>query len=64
MKKNVGKNDLILRFVIGLSIGVCSLLFDSLWGLLGILPIASGLIGYCPFYAIFGFNTCELNNSI
>ena len=49
----------IVRVAVG--IGILSLVFvgpKSLWGLLGILPILTGLVGSCPAYTIFGFSTC------
>jgi hypothetical protein len=28
------------------------------WGWIGVLPLATGLIGFCPAYSLFGFSTC------
>ncbi|HJP18163.1 MAG TPA: DUF2892 domain-containing protein, partial [Nitrospinota bacterium] len=42
--------------------GILSLVFvgpQSLWGLIGIIPLATGLIGYCAAYQIVGFSTCK-----
>jgi hypothetical protein len=33
---------------------------QSLWGLIGVVPLATGLIGYCPAYSFLGFNTCSI----
>jgi hypothetical protein len=33
---------------------------QSLWGLIGVVPLATGLIGYCPAYSFLGFNTCAI----
>lgn len=60
MKKNVGNTDRIIRVVAGLAI--LSLLF---WvegnlrylGFIGIIPLVTGLLGYCPLYSIFNFST-------
>lgn len=60
MKKNVGNLDRIIRVLIGLA--VLSLIFvgpKSLWGLLGLIPLGTALIGWCPPYAIFGMSTCR-----
>lgn len=60
MVKNVGAVDRILRAVLG--IVVLSLVFvgpQSLWGLLGLVPLGTALIGWCPPYAILGLNTCK-----
>jgi len=58
MKQNIGKAERIVRVVVG--IGILSLAFvgpRASWAYLGILPILSGLIGYCPPYALFGIDT-------
>jgi hypothetical protein len=33
-----------------------------MWGLIGIVPLATGLIGICPLYSILGINTCPMKN--
>lgn len=63
MKANVGGIDKIVRIVAGLAI--LSLLFileggARLWGLVGLLPLLTGLLGYCPAYSLFGLNTCPM----
>ena len=61
MKSNVGGIDRILRIVIGLVlIGLTVMGTIGAWGWLGILPLVTGAIGWCPPYAIFGWNTCTL----
>lgn len=57
MKKNVGKIDKILRVIAGLIIGGLGLYYESWWGLIGIVPIFTALISFCPFYPIFKINT-------
>jgi hypothetical protein len=60
MKKNVGGAERIARIIAGLAI--LSLAFvgpQSAWAYLGIVPLATGVIGWCPPYAIFGFSTCK-----
>jgi hypothetical protein len=60
MKSNVGGIDRILRIVIGLVlIGLAVTGTVGVWGWLGVLPLATGVIGWCPPYAIFGWNTCS-----
>ena len=59
MQSNVGGIDRILRIVVGLVlIGLTLTGTIGVWGWLGVVPLATGLIGWCPPYAIFGFNTC------
>ncbi len=50
----------VLRLVIG--IALLSLIFvgpQSWWGLLGLIPLATGLIGSCPLYTVTHFKTCR-----
>ncbi|MEP4034950.1 DUF2892 domain-containing protein [Pseudophaeobacter sp.] len=63
MTKNEGKIDRILRVIAG--IVLLSLVFTGpqpLWGLIGIVPLATGLLGNCPLYSILGINTCSLKS--
>ena len=58
MKKNIGNAERVVRVVLG--IVVASLAFvgpRSAWALLGIIPIVTGLIGYCPPYTLLGIDT-------
>jgi hypothetical protein len=60
MKSNVGGIDRILRIVLGLVlIGLTLTGTIGVWGWLGVVPLATGAIGWCPPYAIFGWNTCS-----
>ncbi len=59
MKTNEGAIDRVLRVLVGA--GVLSLAFvgpQTPWGYLGLVPLITGLVGYCPVYAMLGFNTC------
>ena len=63
MKSNVGGIDRILRIVLGLVlIGLTLTGTIGVWGWLGLVPLATGAIGWCPPYAIFGWNTCSTKN--
>ena len=62
---NVGGIDRIVRVVIG--IGLLSLLFvlegnARLLGLIGLVPLATALVGYCPLYTALGFSTCSMKS--
>ncbi|MCF8159165.1 MAG: DUF2892 domain-containing protein [Polaromonas sp.] len=60
MKSNVGGIDRILRIVLGLVLIALTLTGTiGVWGWLGVVPLATGAIGWCPPYAIFGWNTCS-----
>jgi hypothetical protein len=61
MKLNVGGTDRIVRIVAGLAlIGLTLTGNIGVWGWLGVVPLAPGAIGWCPPYAIFGFNPCSM----
>jgi membrane protein implicated in regulation of membrane protease activity len=61
MTSNVGGIDRILRIVAGIVLlGLAATGTVGWWGWLGIVPLATGLLGWCPPYAILGFNTCKL----
>ncbi len=63
MTKNVGGLDRILRIALGLVlIGLAATGTISAWGWLGLLPLATGLIGWCPPYGFLGINTCKSRN--
>lgn len=63
MKLNVGGIDRIARIAIGLVlIGLAATGTVGVWGWLGLVPLATGAIGWCPPYAILGFNTCSMKN--
>jgi hypothetical protein len=60
MTKNIGDVERIIRIVLG--IGILALAFvgpQSPWAYLGILPVLTGLVGWCPPYALFGISTCK-----
>ncbi|TLP59355.1 DUF2892 domain-containing protein [Parasedimentitalea maritima] len=61
MPRNEGSLDRALRIILGCAL--LSLIFigpQTMWGLVGIIPLATGLMGFCPLYRIIGLNTCPL----
>ena len=63
MTQNVGGIDRILRIVIGLVLIALTVTGTiGVWGWLGVVLLATGALGWCPPYAIFGFNTCAMKN--
>jgi len=62
MKKNVHSLERMARAIIGLAL--VSLTFMSeppnYWFMLGIIPLFTGIVGWCPPYAMLGINTCEM----
>lgn len=64
LKKNVGSVDRAIRVIVGLAL-IAGYFMNSGGGyswlyLLGIVPLATGLIGSCPPYALLGINTCKV----
>jgi hypothetical protein len=50
-----------LRVIVGLAL--LSIVFvgpRTLWGLIGLVPLATGLLGSCPLYTLFGISTCSI----
>lgn len=58
MKQNVGTADRAIRIIVGVAIIVLGIVLHSWWGLLGLLPIATGLMSCCGVYSLLGITTC------
>lgn len=66
-KKNEGNVDRALRVIVGLALIVWFFIAPADAGyrwflLIGIVPVLTGLIGWCPLYAILGVSTCPMKN--
>lgn len=60
MKLNEGSIDRSVRIIVGLVlIGLTVTAKIGPWGWIGIVPLATGLIGWCPAYSLFGLKTCK-----
>ena len=60
--KNEGMLDRVIRVILGtvlLSLTIVGPM--TAWGLIGIVPIVTGLFGFCTIYKIIGLSTCPLN---
>lgn len=65
LPKNEHTVERAVRVVLGL--GILSLVVigpHSLWGLLGAVPLLTGLIGSCPIYTLFGISTCKTKDPL
>ena len=58
--KNVGSIDRVIRIVAGVAIVGAGVYYQSWWGAIGAVPLLTGLMGWCPPYALFGWNTCSI----
>ena len=64
MNTNEGKIDRAIRIITGLAL--LSLVFtgpQTMWGLVGLVPLLTGAFGYCPVYQVLGLNTCPLKSN-
>lgn len=61
MKTNVGGIDKIIRILAGVALIAWALMGGPVWAWIGIVPLATGLLGWCPAYTLFGMNTCPLS---
>ncbi|MDR0702765.1 MAG: DUF2892 domain-containing protein [Azoarcus sp.] len=60
MQNNVGNLDRILRIVLGIVlVALAATGIIGGWGWLGIVPLATGLFGYCTVYSLLGIRTCS-----
>lgn len=57
MVANVGGADRIIRFILGVVIIALGFYFKSWFGVIGIVPILTGLLNYCPAYNLIGVST-------
>jgi hypothetical protein len=58
MKLNVGGIDRILRIVVGAALVVATAMGAiPVWGYVGVIPLVTGLVGFCPLYPLFGWSS-------
>lgn len=60
MSKNIGNIDRILRIIVGLAL--ISIVFigpATPWGWIGVVPLSTALLGWCPLYSLLGINSCK-----
>ena len=61
MKANVGGIDRVARIAAGVVlIGLAATGTVGVWGWIGVVPLATGAIGFCPLYPLLGMNTCPM----
>lgn len=62
MKNNIGQVDKVIRIILGIAIIAVGLATQSWWGLVGIVPLFTAFIGWCPAYLPFNISTCKTEN--
>lgn len=69
MFANVGTIDRVLRIVVGLAliaaaVGLFGVAYQTVWGWVGLIPLATGLVGWRPLYTALGVKTCRSAASV
>lgn len=59
MKNNVGGADRMLRVIAGVIIIGMGIYYGSWWGLVGLVPLLTGITRFCPLYSMIGINSCN-----
>jgi hypothetical protein len=63
MKSNVGGIDRVLRIVVGLVLIALTLTGTiGVWGWIGLVPLATAAMGFCPLYTVLGFSSCPVKS--
>lgn len=57
---NVGNFDRLLRLITGIAL-IAMAATDAIgaWGYIGVVPLLTGAVAYCPLYSLFGISTCS-----
>jgi len=64
MQTNVGTIDRILRAVIGLALIALTLAGTiGVWGWIGVVPLLTAALGFCPLYTMLGFSSCPMEKT-
>jgi hypothetical protein len=59
-ENNVGTVDRLVRLAVGvLLLSLCFVGPRTSWGLVGLVPLATGFLGTCPLYSVLGISTCR-----
>ncbi|MFY9972767.1 MAG: DUF2892 domain-containing protein [Chromatiaceae bacterium] len=60
MNTNIGTIDRALRVIVGIAlIALAATGTIGLWGYIGVVPLATALLGWCPAYSLLGIKTCK-----
>jgi len=63
MNANVGTADRVVRFILGVVIIGLGIYFKSWFGIIGVVPLFTSLVRWCPLYLPFGLSTCARNQA-
>ncbi len=59
MKSNVGGIDRVVRILVGLALVAWAVMGGPVWAWIGVIPLATGAVGFCALYPLLGINTCS-----
>jgi len=61
MQTNEGKLDRVIRVILGLVLLSLTVIGpQTMWGLIGVIPLLTGAVGFCPLYKVLGLKTCPI----
>jgi hypothetical protein len=64
MNTNIGSIDRVLRVLVGVTIIALTVTGTiGAWGWIGLVPLATAALGWCPLYTVLGFSTCPMKKS-
>lgn len=64
MTRNIGLTDRGIRIVVGIAILFIGLFLESWWGLIGLIPLATAFVRWCPLYAPFNISTIKRGGTV
>lgn len=59
MKANESTTDRVIRMFLGVSVAMYFVYHNSAWALVGLIPFVTGVVGFCPLYALLGISTLK-----
>lgn len=62
MEKNEGSIDRILRVVVGALLVLGAVMGYGWWMWIGVVPLLTGAVGWCPLYSVLGIRTCPMKH--
>lgn len=57
MNTNINKTDTIIRLILAVIFIAFGIMYQSWWGLVGVIPLMTAVIGVCPIYGMLGIST-------
>ena len=58
MQCNIGRVEQVIRILVGLAILGAGWYYQSWWGLIGLIPLLTGFVRFCPLWRVLGISTC------